>query len=137
MDPINIEIVILEPLEKVWNYMHDPKHITKWNFIQDNWYCPRASNDFRVGGRFEARMEAKNHSFGYDIVGVYDEIIPHQFVQYTLFDGRKVEVYFNKIDDNTTQVRQIFDLEFRNSREMQRNTWYNILNNFHKYVENN
>jgi uncharacterized protein YndB with AHSA1/START domain len=31
MDPIKIDITILAPVEKVWNYFNEPKHITKWN----------------------------------------------------------------------------------------------------------
>ena len=55
----------------------------------------------------------------------------------TLTDGRKVEVSFNKIDESTTEVVQVFEPEQQYSREMQRVGWYAILDRFHKYVENN
>ncbi|TXF78930.1 SRPBCC family protein [Chryseobacterium sp.] len=137
MDPIKIEITILEPVQKVWDYMNDPKHIKKWNFAHETWHCPKAENDLRVGGRLMTRMEAKDGSSGFDFVGIYDEIIPLEKIRYHLEDGRKVEIIFNQIDASTTEVVEIFDPETQNMREMQREGWYAILNNFHKYVENN
>ncbi|KMQ61734.1 activator of HSP90 ATPase [Chryseobacterium sp. BLS98] len=136
MDPIKIDITILAPVEKVWNYFNDPKHITKWNFAHESWECPSSENDLRVGGKFKTRMEAKDKSFGFDFEGIYDEVIPNSSIKYHMEDGRKVEVIFDKMDENTTKVIEIFDPEKQNSVEMQRDGWYAILNNFHKYVEN-
>lgn len=137
MEPIKIDITILEPIEKVWDYFNTPQHITRWNFANESWQCPSAENDLKVGGKLKTRMEAKDGSFGFDYVGVYDEIVPFQKLKYHLEDGRNVEVLFEKVDAETTKVTQIFDPESANSREMQREGWYAILNNFHKYVENN
>jgi uncharacterized protein YndB with AHSA1/START domain len=137
MEPIKIDITILAPVQKVWDYFNDPKHITKWNFAHETWQCPRAENDLRVGGKLKVRMEAKDGSFGFDFEGIYDEIIPNERIKYHLEDGRNVEIIFDKIDENTTKVTEIFDPEKQNSAEMQRDGWYAILNNFHKYVENN
>lgn len=137
MEPIKIEITILEPVQKVWDLMNDPKHIVKWNYASDSWQCTKAENDLRVGGKLFTRMEAKDKSFGFDYVGTYDEILPHKLLRYRLDDSRTVEVVFNEIDASTTQVIQTFEPETQNSREMQREGWYAILNNFHKYVENN
>lgn len=136
MEPITIDITILKPVEQVWDYMNDPKHITKWNFALDTWHCPKAENNLTVGGELKTRMETKDKSYGFDFVGIYDEIIPLQKIQYHLEDGRNVEVSFEKIDASTTKIIQTFDPEKENSREMQRDGWYSILNNFHKYVEN-
>ncbi len=136
MEPIRIEITILKPISKVWDYFNNPKHITKWNFADETWHCPKAENDLRVGGKLYARMEAKDKSFGLDYVGIYDEVIPYQILRYHLEDNRKVEIQFIEVDPNTTTVIETFDPEYQNSREMQRDGWYAILNNFHKYVEN-
>lgn len=136
MEPITIDITILEPVQKVWDYFNKPEHIMKWNFAHETWHCPKAENDLRVGGKLENRMEAKDGSFGFDIVGIYDEIIPLQLIRYHLEDGRKVEIQFRKIDESTTKIIETFDPENTNSREMQRNGWYSILDNFHTYVEN-
>jgi uncharacterized protein YndB with AHSA1/START domain len=137
MEAIKIDITILEPVQKVWTFMNDPKHITNWNFANESWHCTKAENDLKVGGQLKTRMEAKDGSYGFDFVGIYDEVNPFEKIRYHLDDGRNVEVHFNSIDENTTKVVQIFDPEEQNSREMQRDGWYAILNNFHKYVENN
>lgn len=136
MDKIKIDITILAPVEKVWDYFNTPEHITKWNFAHESWQCPSSENDLRVGGKFKTRMEAKDGSFGFDFEGIYDEVIPNEKIQYHMEDGREVEVIFEKIDENTTKVTEIFDPEQQNPVEMQRDGWYAILNNFHKYVEN-
>lgn len=137
MDPIKIDITILAPVEKVWKYFNEPEHITKWNFAHESWHCLSAENDLRPGGKLKARMEAKDKSFGFDFEGIYDEVVPNAAIRYHLEDGRKVDVIFDSIDANTTKVTEIFDPEKQNSVEMQREGWYSILNNFHKYVENN
>ncbi len=121
----------------VWQFMNDPKHITKWNFANDQWHCPKAENDLRVGGTLRTRMEAKDKSFGFDYVAVYEEIQPERLIRYRLEDGRTVEIVFNAVDPGTTQIIETFEPETKNSREMQREGWYAILNNFHKYAENN
>lgn len=137
MEPIKIDITILAPVHKVWDYFNGPEHITQWNFASDTWECPSAEVDLKEGGKFTARMQAKDGSFGFDLVGVYDEIIPEKSISYHMEDQRKVKVIFDKIDENTTKVTEIFDPEKQNPVEMQRDGWYAILNNFHKYVENN
>ncbi|WP_262148156.1 SRPBCC family protein [Chryseobacterium foetidum] len=137
MDQINIDITILAPVEKVWDYYNDPEHIVKWNFAHESWECPKSENDLRVGGKFNNRMEAKDGSFGFDFVGVYDEVEQNQLIKYHMEDGRKVEIIFEEIDENTTKIKISFDPETQNSVEMQREGWYAILNNFHKHVENN
>ena len=137
MDPITIDITILAPVEKVWEYYNEPKHIVKWNFAHESWHCPSSENDLRVGGKFNNRMEAKDGSFGFDFVGIYDEVVKNELIKYHMEDGRNVEIIFEKIDENTTKVKISFDPEKQNSAEMQRDGWYSILNFFHKYVENN
>jgi len=137
MEPIKIEITILKPVHMVWQFMNDPKHITKWNFANDQWHCPKAENDLRVGGTLRTRMEAKDKSFGFDYVAVYEEIQPERLIRYRLEDGRTGEIVFNAVDPGTTQIIETFEPETKNSREMQREGWYAILNNFHKYAENN
>jgi uncharacterized protein YndB with AHSA1/START domain len=90
MDKIRIDITILENVEKVWDYYNEPKHIVKWNFAHESWHCPSSENDLRIGGKFNNRMEAKDGSFGFDLIGVYDEIVEKQLIKYHLEDQRKV-----------------------------------------------
>ena len=79
-------------------------------------------------------MEAKDGSFGFDFEAVYDEIIDHEKITYTLADSRKVTTTFEKLN-GTTKVITVFDAESENPIEMQRDGWQAILNNFKKYVE--
>lgn len=137
MEPITINITILKPIQKVWGYFYNPKHIVKWNYTTPNWHCPKADIDFREGGSFDYRLEFKDKSFGYNFSGDIIEIKDKEYVRSTLTDGRTIEVTFKKVDENTTEVIQVFEPEEQYSREMQRTGWYAILDRFHKYVENN
>lgn len=137
MEPITIDITILKPITKVWEFFTDPEHITQWNFANDTWTCPKAENDLQIGGAFNYRMEAKDESFGFDFKGTYDEVAPFEKIKYHLDDGRKVKVLFERIDETTTKVTEIFEPDTQQSAEMQREGWYAILDNFHKHVENN
>lgn len=131
---IKIEATISAELAKVWNCWIRPQHITQWNFASDDWCCPTACNDVKVGGNYSARMEAKDGSFGFDFSAVYNEVIEQKKLTYTLEDGRKVITEFQKLDDKT-KVTTVFDAEKENSEDMQRDGWQAILNNFKKYAE--
>ena len=107
---ITIETTVNAPVEKVWKYWTEPKHITKWNNASDDWHTPFAENDLRVGGKFLSRMEAKDGSFGFDFGGVYDEVKLNEIISYTLGDGRKVEITFIG-QENDTKIIETFDAE--------------------------
>ncbi len=120
--------------EKVWEFWTQPDHITQWNNASDDWHTPFAENDLTVGGKFKSRMEAKDGSMGFDFGGVYDEVVPHQLISYSLEDGRTVRIIFaNK--GMSTEITEIFDAENQNPAEMQQAGWQAILNNFKKYAE--
>ncbi|SES42905.1 SRPBCC family protein [Psychrobacillus sp. OK032] len=131
---VTIETTVNAPVEKVWEYWTEPNHLTKWNSASDDWHTPFAENDLRAGGKFLSRMEAKDGSFGFDFGGVYDEVKLHEFISYTLGDGRKVETTFIN-QENDTKIIQVFDPETENPIEMQQQGWQAILNNFKKYSE--
>ena len=133
---ITIESIISASTKKVWDYYTLPEHITKWNFASDDWHCPKAENDLRVGGKLKSRMEAKNGSFGFDFEAIYDEVINHKKISYNLTDGRQVITVFEN-QNGKTKVTTTFDAETQNSVELQRNGWQAILDNFKKYVESN
>jgi uncharacterized protein YndB with AHSA1/START domain len=135
-DKIIIQAIVSADIKKVWDYYTRPEHITKWNFASDDWQCPHASNDMRVGGKYLARMEAKDGSFGFDFEVVYDQIVVAERFSYTMPDGREVEVTFNDAGGKT-EVSVSFDAETENPVEMQRAGWLAILNNFKKYTERN
>ncbi|GEO04362.1 hypothetical protein AAE02nite_20260 [Adhaeribacter aerolatus] len=131
---IKVETTIQAPVEKVWQYWTEPRHITQWNQASDDWHTPRAENDLRVGGAFLSRMEAKDGSFGFDFTGNYTEVQEHQQISYTMEDGRKVQILFEGNGPETTVI-ETFDAETNHSPEMQQAGWQAILNNFKNYVE--
>lgn len=133
---ISVQTTISADLRKVWDYYNGPEHITKWNFASDDWHCPKAENDLRLGGKIRTRMEAKDGSFGFDFEAKYDEVVDQKKITYTLLDGRQSTTEF-VAKDNLTKVKTTFDAESQHPIAMQKEGWQAILNNFKKYVENN
>lgn len=131
---ITIKTTVNAPVEKVWNFWTEPKHITKWNAASDDWHTPFAENDLRAQGKFLSRMEAKDGSFGFDFIGIYDEVRLYEVISYTIPDGRKVKITFIA-RDNKTDIIEIFEAENTNSIELQEKGWQGILDNFKKYAE--
>lgn len=131
---ITIEATIASPTDRVWDFWTKPEHITKWNFATDDWQCPHAENDLRAGGKYMARMEAKDGSFGFDFEAVYDEVIELEKIAYTMGDGRRAISTFEDLG-SATKVTTTFDAESSNPLEMQRAGWQAILDNFRKYAE--
>lgn len=131
---ITIQATIDAPVTKVWDYWTKPEHITGWNFASDDWQCPNATNDVRVGGRYMARMEAKDGSFGFDFEAIYDEVVANNRLVYTMTDGRQVATEF-KDQDGRTGVTTTFDADPTHDAEMQRAGWQAIMDNFKRYAE--
>lgn len=133
-DKITIQASINADIKTVWEKYTGPEHIINWNFASDDWCCPSASNDLKVGGKYIARMEAKDGSFGFDLEAIYDEIETHKKIKYHFSDNREIEIFFNGIE-NFTDIKIIFDAENENPLDMQRDGWQAILNNFKAYAE--
>lgn len=134
-EKIKISSTIGSGIEKVWECWVLPEHITQWNFASDDWCCPKAENDLRVGGRYLARMEAKDGSFGFDFEAIYDEVEPMKKISYVMTDGRRAITNFESFG-NEVKLTTEFDPEDQNPIDMQRDGWQSILDNFKKYVEN-
>lgn len=124
------------PGGKNMGLLDSSRTLTKWNSASEDWHTPFAENDLRTGGSFKSRMEAKDGSFGFDFGGIYDEVKTHERILYTMGDGRKVDVRFAAVG-NDTLVEETFDAEGENPAEMQKAGWQAILDNFKKYTENN
>ena len=131
---ITVEATVNAPVEKVWKSWSEPQHIKNWCAASEDWHAPKAENDLRTGGTFSTRMEAKDGSFGFDFGGVYDNVKKNELIEYTMGDGRKVQVTFSPAGDQT-KIVETFDAEATNSVEMQRGGWQAILDNFKKYTE--
>ena len=133
---IKIEANVAAETSKVYEYYTNPEHITKWNFATNDWLCPTAENDLKPGGKYKARMEAKDGSFGFDFEAIYDEVLDQKKLTFTMPDGRQVTTEFEN-RDGTTQVITTFDPENTNDVEVQRAGWQAILDNFKNYTETN
>jgi uncharacterized protein YndB with AHSA1/START domain len=131
---ITVKVILNVPVKKAWEFFTKPAHITGWNYASDDWQCPWAENDLRIGGKLKSRMESRDGSMGFDFEGIYDEIDEFRILKYTLGDGRKVEVTFGDNGKNTV-VTETFDAEDTNPAEMQKTGWQNILDNYKKYSE--
>ncbi|HEY0677699.1 MAG TPA: SRPBCC domain-containing protein [Chitinophagaceae bacterium] len=133
IEKVKIDSLINAAPEEVWECYTNPDHIVNWNFATPEWCCPSATNNLTVGGKYIARMEAKDGSFGFDFEAIYDEIVIPKKLAYTMSDGRKAIVSFNDLNGKT-QAEIIFDAETENSIELQKAGWQAILDNFAKYV---
>jgi uncharacterized protein YndB with AHSA1/START domain len=131
---ITVQATVLADSKKVWDYYTNPKHITQWNFADPSWHCPSAENNMHVGGKYSARMEAKDGSFGFDFEAIYRELIVGEKFIYDMLDGREASITFKNLGDKT-EVIITFDAETENPIELQKGGWQAILNNFKQYTE--
>lgn len=130
---ITVETRVNAPVEKVWQAYINPEDIKQWNTASPDWHTPTAAADFREGGAFSFRMEAKDGSMGFDFSGVYTRIVPLQLIEYT-FGDREAKVEFTQTADGV-DVRLDFDPDQQYPVEHQKNGWQAILDNFARYVE--
>lgn len=131
---ITIEAIVHSDLEKTWKAWNTPEDIMRWNAASDDWHTPRSAVDLCTGGKFSARMEAKDGSMGFDFEGTYTHVIDKKLIQYSMEDGRTVSVTFEEVDGGV-KVTETFDAENTHSIDIQRQGWQSILDNFKKYVE--
>ena len=133
---ITVATTIAADTQKVCDYYTKPEHITQWNFATPEWQCPKAENELAVGGKYFARMEAKDGSFGFDFEAIYDEVDVPKKLTYTMGDGRQATTHFEDLN-GSTNVTTTFDAENAHDAAMQQAGWQAILDNFKRYTENN
>ena len=131
---ITVETVVKSKPSKVWDAWNNPVDIKLWNSAQDDWHTTRANVDLREGGKFLARMEAKDGSAGFDFEGTYTRVLPPRLIEYRMSDGREVKVEFAE-QAGGVHVKETFDAESENPPEMQRQGWQAILDRFARHVE--
>jgi uncharacterized protein YndB with AHSA1/START domain len=134
MTTITVSTTISAPLDKVWQSWVLPDQITGWNAASDDWHCPSATNDLRVGGSFCYKMAARDGSFSFDFEGTYTEVIAHEKIAYKILDSRDVEITFIETSEGII-VTESFEAESTHSVEMQQSGWQAILERFKKHVE--
>jgi len=130
---ITVETVVDADLRDVWNTWNNPDDIVQWNSPSNDWHTTRSAVDLREGGKFSARMEAKDGSAGFEFEGTYTRVVPNKIIDFKMSDGREVNVLFDEREDGVL-VRETFDAENENSAEMQRAGWQAILDNFGRHV---
>lgn len=132
--PITISNVIKANLELVWTVLNEPQHIMQWLHASDDWHCPAASNDLRVGGELRCRMAARDASFEFDLTGIYLLVEPLHQLTYVMENQRHVHTEL-KVTDEGIVVTQTFDAENETPLELQRQGWQAILDNFKAHTE--
>ncbi len=131
---IEIEVLIKNSLDKVWEYWTGQPFISQWYSASDDWWTPWVNQNFQVDQGFVYRMEARDGSMGFDFSGVFTEIVDHEKIVYVLEDGRKVLTTFEERDGRIL-LKQAFDAEDQNSAQMQKDGWQAILNHFKSFCE--
>ena len=131
---ITVAATVNAPVEKVWQYWTAPQHITQWNNASNDWHTPKATNDLRKDGTFNYRMEAKDNSFGFDFEGRYTDVKTNELIEYVISDGRKVQILFEALNDET-HITETFEAEEVHPVELQQDGWQAMLNNFKRYTE--
>jgi uncharacterized protein YndB with AHSA1/START domain len=130
---ITVEAVVAAPVAAAWAAFTTPADIMRWNFASDDWCCPAAIVDLKVGGSYRARMEAKDGSFGFDFEGVYEEVEPLRAVTLAMPDSRRARTTFEPCGAGT-RVVTVFDAEAENPPDTQRDGWQAILDSFAAHV---
>jgi len=64
----------------------NPKHIVKRSVALEDWHCPKAENQLKVGGSSNIRMEAKDGSEGFDFKWISKKIEMPKILEYKLED---------------------------------------------------
>lgn len=129
-----VSVVLVErPIEDVWEHWIGAAFIKQWNIPFDDWHCPTVMNDFREGGQFNFRMERRDDHEGFDYRGVYNRIIPLEYIESTS-GGRSCIVEFQAIDNNTI-IREIFEPDTITALDLQQNFTDSVLVNFKKFME--
>lgn len=133
---ITVKATVNAKAATAWKFWTSPEHITQWNCASPDWHSPSAQQDLRAGGNFNFRMEAKDGSMGFDFEGTYDVVKPNEYLEYTIGDGRKVQIKFEE-SDGKTFITESFEAETTNPLEMQQAGWQSILDSFKNYTEKN
>ena len=68
--------------EKVWRALTEPETLKRWMGPTDEFKCPVAETDIRVGGRYHIGMQSPDGQM-HDVSGVYREVKPNRKLVYT------------------------------------------------------
>lgn len=145
---LTVSVKIYAPLSHVRNCMRNPEHITHRAFADAaTRHCPWAKwSEPTVGETFTTRMEARDGSFWFDLVGQYTAVDAIHSFSYIMWSyerdtdfvpaGRMVDVMFEEDGScGCVTVTEVFDAEDVHDADMQVAGRQSILENFKKHVE--
>ena len=143
MTKLTVSTKIYAPLATVREYMRNPAYVVKRAFADEaTRHCPWAKwSEPKVGEIFTTRMEARDGSFWFDLVGQYTAVDSMNGFSYVLGSyerdtdfvpaGRVVDVSF--VEDGSCgciTVTEVFDAEEIHDHDMQTAGRQSILENF-------
>lgn len=114
--------------EEIWEKLVIPDKVMTWNFASEDWHCPKASNELKIGGEFHYEMASKEGNMSFDFWGSYTVIEPSKKLYFSLGDGRLVRIDL-KQKSYGTLIEERFEAETTSSLDLQRQGWQNILTN--------
>ncbi len=130
---IRTQAHILAPIETIWRVFNDPDEILKWD-ASPEWRTIKASNDLRVGGSLQLRIEPCGDRESFDYAVTYTRIEPMTLIEWrNNNDDRYVRVDFSATD-NGVLVCQTFDADPGLSVNEQQDDWQRVLDNFARHV---
>ncbi len=133
---ITVQAETKASLASLWSAATTPEAIQVWNAATDDWHCPSAEVDLRVGGKMKSRMESIDGRRGFDFTATFTAIEPHQRLEYQLSDGRTVELTM-KEKEQLVHVQQTFDAEGDIDPEQQKIGWQSLMDSFVSFAEAN
>ncbi len=134
MEALSVQTSIKAPIEKVWKCWTTPVDIIQWNNPSEDWETTSVTIDLNDNGAFIYKMKAKDGSVAFDFTGIYDKVIINEYIESTLFDGRKVVNIFKSNGDETILI-ETFDPEAETPIPEQEAFTQAVIDNFKKYVE--
>jgi len=129
---ITVETTIAAPIDLVWQAFNDPDDILKWD-ASEEWRTISASNDLKVGGLLELRIEPRHDGTAFDFVATYTAVEPMRLIEWRTGDNLVARVEFNEIDAGVV-VHQTFDAEPTTPIDEQRCEWQGVLDSFARHV---
>lgn len=127
------ETEIPAPIDIVWRAFNDPNDILQWDYC-DEWYTITASNDLKVDGLLELRIESKVGKPGFDFAAIYTQVETNRLIEYRqMDDDRLIRVDFSE-NGTGTIVRQTFNADPTIPSNEERADWQGVLDNFGRYV---